>query len=291
MKNIIFLILILATIYYFKDSLYFSVCDKPIAFHIGSVDPRFNISKAEFSSDVQQATSIWDKVADKQLFEENNRSALTINMVFDEKQYLVNQIDQLGNRLSQEKKTIQPEINQYESMSADFKKRVSDFNNEVAYWNAKGGAPPDEYEKLIKEQTDLQQTADQLNQMAQALNQSTEQYNQQITELNKTIGSFNQVIIERPEEGIYNPNEDKIDIYFNVTHDELVHTIAHEFGHALGLSHVNDSSSIMYKMTSRTITATPQDIQALNLLCQKRNVFVVAYNNIIQRLAALNLGF
>ena len=303
MKKIIFFILVLGTVFLVKDRYFlpiissidnivnYSVCDKQIPYRIGTIDPRFNISAEEFKTVAKQAVSIWEEVEGKQLFVFDSEAALNVNLIFDEKQYFKNQIDHLGNRLQQEKKIIEPEIDQYDSLVAEFEKQLADFREKVSYWNSRGGAPSEEYEKLFKEQEELRQKAAQINQMGQTLNQSTERYNEQIAELNQTITSFNQALSARPEEGLYSPKENKIDIYFNITRDGLIHTLAHEFGHALGLGgHTSDPTSIMHRLTNETVIAKDEDINALQQICLRRNIFEVAYSQLINRLAALNLG-
>ena len=247
--------------------LLFSRCRKPMHYRIDSVDKRFGLSRDTFIQDAQQASQIWDKSINKNLFVYDANGPLSINLIFDERQSINNQIDQLQNQAKDEKNNIKPKIQEYQSLAQDFKKRLTNLNNEISSWNKQGGAPQDVYERLTKEQNDLIQEANRLNAMAKDLNLSADQYNVTVNKLNGEISTFNQALKERPEEGIYEQEQNRIEIYFNINHNELVHTLAHEMGHALGLAHLSDPKAIMYPNTTQILTATDSDIAALNQIC------------------------
>ena len=128
------LILISSAGYFFREQIgddinqliYFSYCDKPIRYRIGTVDPRFNITANQLKLDTQEAAAIWNDVEGKQLFVFDPAAQLTINMTYDERQYLKKQIDQLGNSLTQEKDTIEPKIEEFDQLAANFKKDLDD---------------------------------------------------------------------------------------------------------------------------------------------------------------------
>lgn len=264
-----------------NNFIYRSQCDTPISYSIGSVDPRFGLSKDEFLADTQQAIQIWDSVENKQLFTytPQQTNALTINLIFDKRQSLTSEIGQMETQLQNEKQNINPQIDQYKNESADFRQKLAALNSQIQYWNSRGGAPPDEYNKLISEQRNLQQEANRLNAMAQSLNQSTDQFNAQIGQLNQTVDTLNQALQLRPEEGIYDPNNNLINIYFNISHNETVHTLAHELGHALGMNHVLNPNGIMFARTTTKLTPSLDDIEQLQKICQKHSIFEIMANN------------
>lgn len=280
MKRILFLISLLlllaftakAAFPFVNSLLSYSFCDKPISFRVDTVDPRFNLSREEFLSDINRSAQIWSTAFGKRLFVYDPKGELSINLVYDERQYLTSQIKQLENEVQSGKQSFEPKVEEYQKLSSDFKQKVNDLNKEVEFWNSKGGAPPDEYKKLISKQQDLQTQANNLNNMAKNLNTSADTYNDQIYQLNQTIASFNDTLEQRPEEGIYKGPENRIEIYINTNKQELIHTIAHELGHALGITHVGNKAAIMYPKTTQTVTISSDDLQVLQEACRKYTI-------------------
>lgn len=253
--------------------LYFSPCDKPIQYRVDNVDPKFGISKEEFTQDVALASDAWDKAEGKNLFTPDPQAKLSINLIYDERQTLNTKIVSLQNQVQNLESTLKPSLADYEKQSADFQKKLADLNAQIDYWNSRGGAPKDKYDELIAQQNALKADADRLNKMAQALNQSARQFNANVGQLNQTIDTFNEELALRPEEGIYDPNTNRIEIYFNISKNELVHTLEHELGHSLGLDHIQNTKAIMYSFTNTQTIPTTDDINALKTVCLHRSYF------------------
>lgn len=259
-----------------NNFLTYSFCDEPIRYRIDTVDAKFDKSREEFLADINEASEIWNGAINKTLFVYDPKGDLSVNLVYDDRQYLTSQIDQLEDKVQSGKKSLNPRISEFKKLSADFKQKVEDLNRDIDSWNSQGGAPPEEYEKLIQRQKDLQTEAGNLSDMAQELNISTETYNAEVNELNQTIDTFNTTLSERPEEGIYKGRENRIEIYFNINQPELIHTLAHELGHALGIGHVSNPEALMYAKTSQKLIPTKEDILALEDVCRRYTILELA---------------
>jgi len=249
-----------------------SPCDQPIEYSIGTIDPEFNLSQDELRVNIQKATAIWEDVAQKNLFEYNPTAKLTVNLVYDERQSALNKVEELKNKIEGDKSSLEKDRVQYNILAYDFSERLQAFNEQVNYWNSRGGAPPAEYAALKQEQVDLQKEAEDLDSLAAKLNLTATDYNSQLGELSQSVANYNQNIYQKPEEGIYLPAENKINIYLIVDQNELIHTLTHELGHALGLGHVYDNEkAMMYLYANNELGLSEEDTKMLNYLCQNSN--------------------
>lgn len=251
---------------------YFSPCDTPLTYTVDVIDNRFGISKEDFVKDLAEAETIWEQVDGKNLFSYDPKGVLSISMIYDQRQYLNSQISQLEGSLDTSKGSIQKRVQEYEERVNAFKQKLVNLNAEISDWNKKGGAPKDVYDRLIQDQENLKQEAEALNALAKTVNRSADSYNAQVGDLNQTIQTFNNELNLKPEEGLYIGRDKRIEIYFNNNHDELVHTLAHELGHALDMNHNENRLSIMYPYTTQKIAASSDDRAALAEVCRERPI-------------------
>lgn len=271
MRKILVFLLALGAGVIAARNLYIYPCARPILYKIGSIDPKFGVKGDALRQDLQQAEATWEQSVGKNIFEYSPEGPLTVNFVYDSRQALKTDIAKQEKSLTSQSSNLQAQIADYEQQVIEFKTRNSQFNAEVGEWNSQGGAPPEEYDKLIARQQELQQKADQLNQLAKSLNQKAQNYNAGIVKINSTINTFNQQLSTKPEEGLYTSATNTIDIFFITDKNELVHTLAHELGHARGLDHLDDPKAIMYPQTSTTTAATSGDIASLQSVCARRS--------------------
>lgn len=252
------------------EALSFSKCDKPEQYKLGTLDERFGLSQVAALADIKNAADIWSKSYGKQLFTNDPGADITVNFIYDERSALNAKISKTEGQLSQNDLALNQKIRAYEADVTSFEKKLASFNALVEQINRSGGASPDQYDALSLQQKELQAEGDGLNARAKQLSLATRNYNSQVKNLNQNINQFNEALTQKPEEGVFDARDNTITIYFTGNHQELIHTLAHEFGHALGMQHTNDSKSIMYPKTSWTLMVTSQDKQQLENVCKEK---------------------
>lgn len=269
-------------------------CHAPFHYAVGAIDPRFDISAEMVRKDLLKAESIWEDSAKEDVLQFDSTADFKINFVFDERQQRTLASKQLGQQLD----TVQAmqkgiskdydalsgqydkKKSQYESDTKKYKQLVDDYEKKVEYWNERGGAPEDEYQKLQQTRAGLDTMANDIEKKRKSLNTLVAQLNGLAKKEKKVVESYNKDVKtyesvyggeKEFDQGVYTGKE--INIYQFGENSELVLALAHEFGHALGMNHTENPKSIMYylmaKQDMQHTVPSAEDMQALQGRCSR----------------------
>jgi hypothetical protein len=277
-----------------QDRLDNRPCAAAIKYRVGTLDPRFGITGEEFRLAIDEASNVW--AVNRKLFQYDPKGKLQINLVYDTRQEITQRV--IGARAGisarmKEADTIEEVLlslkdkfhileASYSDQLASYERAKDRFNRETKRLNKAGGASQIEFQNLSDKRQSLQNQQEKLEEKRQELNKLTD-------DMNGLIGKRNAFLVRanteasalnssRPigvqfEEGIYVRVDGKewIDIFQFESKDGLRVILAHELGHALGMKHNANPSSIMSPLihTDR-LALTAEDEYGLKVVCARR---------------------
>ena len=259
------------------------LCPVPVTYRLGEVDERFPITREEIMSVLTAAEAVWEESLTQDLFTYDEASTFPINFIYDERQQMAATQEQWEQALDTDQaeyETVLAAVKKtalrYETESASYTTKreryeaaLAVYNQKVETYNANGGVPEAEYKdleaeaaalqkqqrELISAEKDLEDLSEEVNELGEEGNGLIKAYNAEVVKYNEmygTLDTFTQGDFERS----------RINIYKFTDTEELTEVIAHEFGHALGIGHVEGEESVMYYlMTERdfpSLSATDQ---------------------------------
>jgi hypothetical protein len=273
-----------------------SICPTPIAYTLGVFDERFALSKQEAKAAIAEAEALWEETTGRDLFVyTESTDALPVNFIFDDRQERTIAEEIQRESLDSKEQTSEAIAQEYEALTSEYaaaeatyrrnvdayEARLETFNQTVERFNAAGGAPPDEFAALEREEKRLQSDGAQLDREAEALAQLAEQINQLSERGNRLIEQYNNSV------QVYNRNfghaneftqgdfqGTSINIYTFTDRQELITVLAHELGHALSIGHVENEASVMYYLMGNQpapLVLSSEDLAAFTAVCGQSN--------------------
>ncbi|ENX11241.1 hypothetical protein F895_03763 [Acinetobacter sp. CIP 64.2] len=262
--------------------------EQPLRYRIAELDPRLNIDQPQMVELSKQAAAIWEKNTGQKYFVYDPEAEFVINLVFDQRQLRsMKRAESLG-QLEQEQQNWLNRNEKLQKVNADlaessvqleqqkqaYENQVQQYQLGLTQYKA-DNSNKTLFASLQKQQRDLQQQALKLqakiaeyNHKVQQNQLKAEKSQQVYQELAASVAEFNETF--KPEvlhKGQFDGKQ--IFIYEFSSIDDLRLTLAHEFGHALGLKHTRDPKSLMYPrikdQDAKDFQLTDTDLKLLGL--------------------------
>jgi hypothetical protein len=267
------------------------ICPVPLTYRLGQLDDHFTISREDAITKIQEAEKAWEEKTGRELFQYDENGTLVVDFVFDDRQAEANlegaQRQVLDEKFAETetlKKTIEDLQKEYEEKTKTYESNVDSYeaslarhNERVTRYNDQGGAPPNIHADIERERkvldtrsAELNADADNLNKLGQSINTLGEKSNELVESYNRDVEAYNKEhgFSKEFTQGDY--QDGKINIYTFSSSEELVSVLTHEFGHALGIDHVEDGSSVMYYLLKEggpSPVLNGSDLEAFATVC------------------------
>lgn len=281
--------LIIAGGYWYQTTA--AICPVPLSYRLGELDESFSLSEADAKEQLSTAEEQWERTVNRDLFVYDDSAQFTINFIFDERQEqtdaearerryldgLLAENEELFEAVDVAKVEFDKLNSVYQKRAEAYEQRLEEYNTTVLNYNDRGGAPAEVYEELEAERrsldaeaTELSALVDELNSLASKINRLSAEGDKLVETYNKDVKDYNQSFGQSREftQGDY--QGDSINVYTFSSENELQAVLLHEFGHALGIDHVEASSSVMYYLledTGITPRFTADDLAAFYQIC------------------------
>ena len=276
-------------------------CSQPLRYTIGSIDPRFSITKPELEEAVETAVNVWNSGSETVLLAKREGDALQgdiiVQLVYDERQERTDLEIRFRERIRSQQIRLDRQQLQHEAKRESFDRqskeyrqfasrtsdRLEDLNEWVTEKNENGGFIGADLEEFTRRKNDVEEAQESVLQKQQELDRLARSINNEMDELNEKFDAHNKLIDQYNDEfagdlrfakATYQKTSDGGVVTVNqfINEKELVLILAHELGHALGISHLRQPESIMYSQMGKqqlnpSIQLTQSDMQAAEQLC------------------------
>jgi hypothetical protein len=263
-------------------------CKVPIRYSIGTIDGQFGVSKEEIRHAATEAVSVWSSVSNRTLFLYDEDASLKINLIFDERHQRFQTKEMWKSELGRLEAAFKSAENSLKKTESIYNKEIQtleqlkeEYANIVAQLQSTSddeGFTLRSERRLLSEMQRLEriiaQKVDEINGMVRTMNDMAEQINRGVELYNDEARRFNLQFGngEAFTQGVF--SRDTINIYTFKNKNELIWVLAHEFGHALGLGHIEDEKSVMYYMLGdreAAPTLTENDKREFVRVCHSDN--------------------
>ena len=289
---LVLLILVALGLFFFRTP---SPCKEPLTYRIGAVDERFGLSREEFAVLVKKAADVWCEPFAHDLLREEPDGKIVIDLIYDYRQEASDKLRKLNYTIRynrdayDELRTRHENLKmEYEQMKADLERDLSAYDERVRAFNAEseigrrqGGLSEESYQRMLAEKDDLYVLRDRLQSRQDDLKRLVDTMNSLVVVINEIAAAHNLGMVQYRNEGqvlgdefskgyyIRKGFKEKITIYQYDGENSLVRVLVHEFGHALGIEHINDPHAVMNRLVhdEESFALSPSDVEALKRRC------------------------
>lgn len=227
------------------------LCQTPVAWRLATLDPAFRLSEAQALALITEAAEQWNRITGQQLFTYDAAHGFPIHFQYDERQQQLAQrlllqrnVQRYDEHLEVLQRQYQRQLAQVQQQNSRVQQLQQEYQQQLQALEQQGArtlpaALQRQWRLLEEEQRVLMQQADELNAEQQRLQQMVTQRNNLLPQ-QQVIGSHELGVMSIRQA------QRQMVIYAFADQQDLLVTLQHEFGHALGLPHSDDPAAVMH---------------------------------------------
>lgn len=259
-------------------------CQLPLSYRLAGIDAAFGLSHVAAQQQIDAAAQLWNQAADRTLFVADASHGFPIRFIYDERQQQLLESSLLQRNLQRYDQRIAEQ-------QQDFNARLTDFQHRQQHFSRQDQALADDIERfnqrahqadsaiaaqLGREQAELLSRQKEHAMQAEQLEAEQQRLQSQQQMLNDMITERNNLLPAQPETralaevGLLEQqgSQRQMTIFAYKDRHSLQLTLLHEFGHALGIGHLDNPAAVMHAaLTGQQDQLSTDDLNAFQQIC------------------------
>lgn len=249
-------------------------CNFPRTFKINKYDKSFGISKGELRLALKNAANMWNQGTKKFVLKEvyTGKADIEINMVYGEAFEFYNKAQKLMSKgmqitadikeFNRMQKNFSADARRLKTESEELNSKLNRLNSDIAAWNKSRNKSQLRLNQLKSEQERIKNSIKQFRIREKDFQRNTkfmrdwfnliDLKNVEYQKQSKLLKQLQRGTLDYSLAGLYErfKGNETISLFLFSNRQDLTNVLAHEFGHALGVKHVNEERALMYKFAN-----------------------------------------
>lgn len=271
-------------------------CFEPVTWRIGTIDPRYDIERETLMQIMFEINKLWAEAAGTDVLAYSDSGDVAVNLIYSEDQQYTENEQRMSERINemrkeyfsmrmnyqQKSRDFQQKLGEYNRLFSEYADNVEKYNRILSRLTSAGAVSRNEDEQLKDLKKEMEFLERELDPLEIEVNEEDEELTHLSKELNAYADEINEVIYQYKNRFslfktfhqaiyIHVADQKKINVYQFENPDKLRLVMAHEVGHALGLSHVDNPKAVMHfrmmQQNERELKLTDDDKREIQSLC------------------------